>query len=311
MTHLSIVVPCYNEEEVLPETARRLLERLDAMMAERSIVPESAIYFVDDGSTDSTWSIVERLAGESPRVHGIKLSRNRGHQNALIAGLFTAPGDAIISVDADLQDDLHAMHAMVAAHAAGSDVVYGVRRSRESDGTFKRTTALLFYRLLAALGVQVVYNHADYRLLSRRVVTALSQYKESNIFLRGIIPQLGFNTATVMYDRAERFAGESKYPLRRMMSFALQGVTSFSAAPLRAITGIGFAVALLSIIGGVWVIWERLLNQRVVPGWASILVPVFFLGGVQMLCLGVIGEYVAKIYMESKHRPRYFIDREV
>lgn len=311
MTHLSIVVPCYNEEEVLPETARRLLERLDAMTAERSIVPESAIYFVDDGSVDSTWSIIERLAGESPRVHGIKLSRNRGHQNALIAGLFTAPGDAIISVDADLQDDLHAMHAMVAAHAAGSDVVYGVRRSRESDGTFKRTTALLFYRLLAALGVQVVYNHADYRLLSRRVVAALLQYKESNIFLRGIIPQLGFNTATVMYDRAERFAGESKYPLRRMMSFALQGVTSFSAAPLRAITGIGFAVALLSIIGGIWVIWERLLNQRVVPGWASILVPVFFLGGVQMLCLGVIGEYVAKIYMESKHRPRYFIDREV
>jgi polyisoprenyl-phosphate glycosyltransferase len=311
MIQLSIVVPSYNEEPVLPETALQLLATLDRLHAEGLVNDHSAVYFVDDGSTDGTWHVIESLSTAHARVRGIKLSRNRGHQNALLAGLFTAPGDAVISIDADLQDDPAAIDAMVRAHAAGADVVYGVRRNRKADGGFKKYSALGYYRLLGALGVQVVYNHADFRLLSRRVIAALSQYNEANIFLRGLIPHLGFNNATVFYDRAERFAGESKYPLRRMLSFALQGVTSFSAAPLRAITGLGFLVALLSLAGGGWVVWQRLWNERVVPGWASILVPVFFLGGVQMLCLGVIGEYVAKIYMESKGRPRYHIDRQI
>lgn len=307
----SIVVPCFNEEPVLAETAQRLCERFAALAAAKIVSNDSEIWFVDDGSSDGTWRLIEQLAASDSRIHGIKLSNNRGHQNALLAGLFTVPGDAIISVDADLQDDLAAIDDMLRAHIAGADVVFGVRRNRESDTSFKRASALTYYKLLAALGVNVVYNHADYRLLSRRVVVALEQYRESNLFLRGIIPHLGFNTATVHYDRAERFAGESKYPLRRMISFAAQGVTSFSAAPLRAITVLGFFVALLSLGGGGWALWERMANSRVVPGWASILVPVFFLGGVQMLCLGVIGEYVAKIYIESKQRPRYIIDRQI
>ena len=311
MIRASIVVPCYNEEAVLHETARQLCGRLEALTDAGAITADSAVYFVDDGSKDKTWELIEQLAASNPRIRGIKLSRNRGHQNALLAGLFSAPGDAIISVDADLQDDPAAIDDMVRAHAAGADVVYGVRRSRSTDTAFKRVSALGYYRVLDALGVDIVYNHADYRLLSRRVVSALKEYRESNLFLRGIIPHLGFNSATVYYNRSERFAGESKYPLRRMISFALQGVTSFSAAPLRAITAIGFFVAMLSIAGAMWALWERIGNDRVVPGWASILVPVFFLGGVQMLCLGVIGEYVAKIYMESKHRPRYIIEREV
>lgn len=311
MIDLSVVVPCYNEEEVLPQTASRLLEQLNVLRADGQISAESCVYFVDDGSRDATWRLIEELARTDSRVHGIKLSRNRGHQNALLAGLFTARGDAVVSIDADLQDDVGAIDGMVRAHAGGADIVYGVRRRRDTDSAFKKYTALSYYRLLAKLGVQIVYNHADYRLMSRRAIDALAQYRESNMFLRGIIPLLGFNTATVYYDRAERAAGVSKYPLRRMLGFALNGVTSFSATPLRAITALGFFVAVLSILGGGWVIWERLWGTGLVPGWASILVPVFFLGGVQMLCLGVIGEYVAKIYIESKGRPRYFIDRQL
>jgi glycosyltransferase involved in cell wall biosynthesis len=311
VTTVAIVVPCYNEEAVLPETSRRLREQLQALRSEGLAADDSAIYFVDDGSSDKTWALVEQLAGENREVHGIKLSRNRGHQNALIAGMFNAAGDVVISVDADLQDDLNAMNDMLRAYRSGSDVVYGVRRKRDTDGAFKRSSALGYYRMLSLLGVDVVHNHADYRLLSRRVIEALREYGESNLFLRGIIPQLGFNSAIVHYDRARRFAGESKYPLRRMIAFALQGVTSFSAAPLRAITLLGMLVALVSIGGGMWVLFERFWNAKVVPGWASTVLPIFFLGGVQMLCLGVIGEYVAKIYMETKRRPRYIIDRQV
>ena len=311
MTTVAIVVPCFNEEAVLPETSRRLREQLESLRGEGLAAADSAVYFVDDGSSDRTWSLIEQLAGEHRDVHGIKLSRNRGHQNALLAGMFNTEGDVVISVDADLQDDLAAMNAMVRAYNAGSDVVYGVRRKRDTDGAFKRSSALAYYRMLSLLGVDVVNNHADYRLLSRRVIEALREYGESNLFLRGIIPQLGFNSAIVHYDRARRFAGESKYPLRRMIAFALQGVTSFSAAPLRAITLLGMLVALASIGGGTWVLFERIWNAKVVPGWASTVLPIFFLGGVQMLCLGVIGEYVAKIYMETKRRPRYIIDRQV
>ena len=311
MTRLSIVVPCYNEAEALPDTARRLLALLAELRTQNAAGEGSAIYFIDDGSRDATWQIIEALAATEAQVRGIKLSRNCGHQNALLAGLFSVPGDAVISIDADLQDDPQAIHAMLAAQRAGADVVYGVRRRRDADTWFKRMSAQGYYRLLARLGVEIVFNHADYRLLSRRALDALAQYGERNMFLRGIVPQLGFNSATVYFDRSERLAGESKYPFNKMLAFALEGVTSFSVAPLRAITVFGLGVSLLSLAGGCWVLWERLVNHLGVPGWASTMVPMFFLGGVQLLSLGVIGEYVAKIYMESKGRPRYIIEREV
>lgn len=311
MTCLAIVVPCYNEEAVLPETARRLLALLGDLRARDEVCEGSGVYFVDDGSSDATWQIIESLAAAQPQVHGLKLSSNRGHQNALLAGMLKVPGDAIITIDADLQDDPEAMRAMLTAHRAGAEVVYGVRRCRSADTIFKRFTAEGYYRLLSRLGVEVLFNHADYRLLSRRVVDALAQYGECNLFLRGIVPQLGFDSAVVHYDRAERFAGETKYPLVKMLAFALEGVTSFSAAPLRAITMFGLCVSLVSFAFGIWTLWERLVNHEGVPGWASTLVPMFFLGGIQLLSLGVIGEYVSKIYMESKGRPRYIIDREV
>lgn len=311
MTRLAIVVPCFNEEAALPETARRLLALLADLRARAEVSEGSAVYFVDDGSSDATWQIIAALAATEPQVHGLKLSRNRGHQNALLAGLFKVPGDAVISIDADLQDDPEAMRAMLAAHRAGAEVVYGVRRRRDADTIFKRVSAEGYYRLLGRLGVEVKFNHADYRLLSRRVIDALAQYGERNLFLRGIVPQLGFDSAVVHYDRSQRIAGETKYPLRKMLAFALEGVTSFSAAPLRAITMFGLSVSLLSFAGGLWTLWERLVNNEGIPGWASTLVPMFFLGGIQLLSLGVIGEYVAKIYMESKGRPRYIIDREV
>lgn len=311
MTRLTIVVPCYNEEAVLPETARRLLAVLSEMRQQGKVADGSAVYFVDDGSSDRTWQVVEGLATVDPRIRGIKLSRNCGHQNALLAGLLSVPGDVVISIDADLQDDPNAMCEMLDAHRGGADVVYGVRRRRALDTLFKRFTAEGYYWLLGHLGVEVVFNHADYRLLSRRAVDALAQYGERNVFLRGVVPQLGFNSAVVHYDRAERFAGETKYPLRKMFAFAVEGVTSFSAAPLRAITLFGFAVSVMSFVGGLWAMWERLVNDAGVPGWASTLVPMFFLGGIQLLSLGVIGEYVAKTYIESKRRPRYIVDRRV
>jgi polyisoprenyl-phosphate glycosyltransferase len=311
MTRLAIVVPCYNEEAVLPETARRLLALLAELRTKGTVAADSAVYFVDDGSRDATWQLIEALAAGGTQVRGIKLSRNCGHQNALMAGLFSVPGDTVISIDADLQDDPQAIPAMLAAHQAGADVVYGVRRRRDADTYFKRLSARAYYWLLARLGVEIVSNHADYRLLSRRALDALAQYGERNMFLRGIVPQLGFNSAVVYFDRAERFAGESKYPFRKMLAFALEGVTSFSVAPLRAITVLGLGVSILSLAGGCWVLWERIVNNQGVPGWASTMVPMFFLGGVQLLSLGVIGEYVAKIYMETKGRPRYVIEREV
>ena len=266
---------------------------------------------VDDGSRDRTWALIEAAAQASPLVTGLKLSRNRGHQAALMAGLMNADADAVISVDADLQDDLAAIEAMVDAHAGGADVVYGVRRRRDADTFLKRTSAEAYYRLLNLLGVEVVFNHADYRLLSRRVLAALASYRESNLFLRGIIPQLGFPSAIVTYDRAERFAGESKYPLRKMLSFAWQGVTSFSAAPLRLITTIGVLVSAGSFGVAAWALWLRLFTSDAVPGWTSTVVPMYFLGGVQLLCIGIIGEYLAKIYLEVKRRPAYFVEQRV
>ena len=308
---LAIVVPCFNEEEVLPETNRRLLALLDRLQSQGLINGQSAVHYVDDGSKDGTWSLIESLAACDARAHGIKLSRNRGHQNALLAGLLSVEGDAVVSIDADLQDDVSVIEAMVQAFAAGSEVVYGVRDSRQSDSAFKRSTALMYYGLMRRLGVDLVHNHADFRLLGRRAVEALRQYGEVNMFLRGIVPLIGFRAATVRYDRAERFAGVSKYPLRKMLTFAVEGITSFSIVPLRLITLLGFLVSGLSFAMIVFIIYGTLVMRAVIPGWASSVVPIYFLGGIQVLSIGILGEYVAKIYLETKQRPRYVIEKSL
>lgn len=311
MTALAIVVPCFNEQEVLPETAKRLSALIERLVGARKIDVSSRIYFVDDGSRDGTWPLIEACAEQGMPVVGLKLSRNRGHQNALLAGLFAARGDAIVSIDADLQDDVSVIETMVECFERGCDIVYGVRKQRRSDTVFKRWSAATFYRVLAWLGAQTVNNHADYRLMSRRAVEALKQFGESNLYLRGIIPLLGYRSAVVEYDRAARFAGQSKYPLRRMLSLALNAVTSFSIVPLRMISLLGLLVSLGTMLVSAWVVWVALFTDRAVPGWASTVLPIYFLGGVQLLSIGVIGEYVGKIYIEAKARPRYFIERIV
>ena len=309
---LTIVVPCYNEQAVIAETASRLQALLDRLVSEGDLHATSRVLFVDDGSRDDTWRLIEALSNmPASRLSGLKLSRNRGHQIAVLAGLLSAPGDLIISIDADLQDDLDAIPKMLAAAAEGNEVVYGVRSDRSRDSYFKRATAEGYYRLLALLGVEVVFNHADYRLISRRVVEALRAHGESNVFLRAMIPLLGFRSTEVTYERRERFAGESKYPLSKMVALAWQGVTSFSAAPLRAITVLGVSVSAISLGLGAWALGVRLFTDRAVPGWASIVVPLFLLSGVQLLATGVIGEYLAKMYIEVKGRPRYFIEKSV
>lgn len=307
---LSVVVPCYNEQEVLPETRQRLEALLHRLIEEEVINARSRIWFVDDGSRDRTWPMIhEASMARGSLVCGIKLSRNRGHQAALMAGLMTVTGDVLISVDADLQDDLDAIPKMLDEFRGGCDIVYGVRSSRDSDAFFKRITAEGYYTLLQKLGIEVVFNHADYRLMSRRAIEALRAFPETGVFLRGLIPQLGFRAAQVEYARSERFAGESKYPLGKMLALAWQGVTSFSAAPLRAITTLGILVSLVSLGMGCWALWVRLFSDRALPGWASIVIPLFLLSGVQLLSLGVIGEYVAKVFMETKRRPMYFVEQ--
>lgn len=305
---IGLVIPCYNEEEVLRETTSRLLQLLAQMLADGLVSAQSSIFYVDDGSRDKTWLLIQELSAAHPQVCGIKLSRNRGHQNALLCGLLTAPGDALISVDADLQDDLDVIPKMVTALNNGDDIVYGVRRKRTTDTFFKRFTAEGYYKLLALMKVQIVFNHADYRLMSRRAIDALREYREVNLFLRGMVPLLGFRNSTVEYDRAERFAGESKYPLGKMLSLAWQGITSFSTSPLRLITTIGFIISAVSIGLATWALFMRLFTSEALPGWASTVIPMYFLGGVQLLSLGVIGEYVAKIYTETKDRPRFHVD---
>jgi glycosyltransferase involved in cell wall biosynthesis len=305
---LSVVVPCYNEAAVISETAKQLGAVLDGHIANRRLHQESRVYFIDDGSTDHTWALIDELARSSSLFEGIKLSRNRGHQNALMAGLLLVPGDLVLSVDADLQDDLNAIEAMLKAHSDGADIVFGVRRDRQSDTFFKRATAQGYYRLLKLMRIEIIYNHADYRLMSRRAIDALRQYEESNLFLRAIIPQLGFPTASVNYQRRERFAGTSKYPLRKMLSFAFQGISSFSTQPLRAITFLGFVVSAVSFLLTLWAFLVAIGFGRTVPGWASTVVPIYMICGVQMLCLGIIGEYIGKIYIETKRRPRYIIE---
>ena len=308
---LGIVVPCYNEEDVLPETSDRLVRLLTDLRKKEKISEDSKIYFIDDGSHDRTWAIITDLSRKFDPIHGIKLSGNRGHQNALIAGLSVAEGDALVSIDADLQDDVRVIEDMVDAYGKGYDIVYGVRTNRESDSVFKRFTAESYYRLLRAMGVKIIYNHADFRLLSRRVLDALSQYREINLFLRGIIPLIGFSATTVTYRRLERFAGETKYPLMKMLGLAIEGVISFSAVPLRLITLLGILTFLISAALGCWAFWVALFTTRAVPGWASTVVPVYFIGGIQLLCIGVLGEYLAKIYLEVKDRPRFIIEERI
>ncbi len=309
MTTLNIVVPCYNEQAVLPESHQRLLTLLDHLSEQGKISADSRIYFVDDGSTDLTWPLIESYSKADPRVSGIKLSINRGHQNALLAGLLTAEGDAVVSIDADLQDDIAVIEEMVDAFQQGSDVVYGVRRTRHQDTLFKRLSARLFYRLLRAMGVKVEFDHADFRLMSRRALEALKEYSEVNLFLRGLIPTIGFPSTVVTYDRDSRFAGESKYPLYRMLALAIDGITSFSALPLRLISGLGIIIFLLSLLLSLWVTWVRFISGDAVPGWASLVLPMYLLGGLQLFSIGVVGEYVAKTYLETKRRPRFVIEK--
>jgi polyisoprenyl-phosphate glycosyltransferase len=280
-------------------------------MTDGRVAAGSQVVFVDDGSRDGTWEMIEGLANSDTRIGGIKLSRNRGHQNALLAGLYTCDADVLLSVDADLQDDIQVIPEMVRAYARGAQIVYGVRNDRTSDGYFKRATAQAFYRVMRALGAESVYNHADFRLMSRPAVEALKGFREVNLFLRGIVPLIGFRSAIVYYTRSERFAGESKYPLRKMLALALDAVTSFSVAPLRFITGIGFLVFLLSGAMGLWTLWVRLFTDRAVPGWTSTLLPIYLLGGIQILCTGVLGEYLGRVYQETKARPRYIIEKHV
>lgn len=309
VARLGIVVPCFNEEEVLPETARRLTALLDGLIGGGHIAADSQVVFVDDGSRDGTWELIESLASADVRIGGIKLSRNRGHQNALLAGLYTCEADVLLSVDADLQDDIQVIPEMLRAYVRGAQIVYGVRKDRSSDGFFKRAAAQVFYHLMTALGAESVYNHADFRLMSSLAIEALKGFREVNLFLRGMVPLIGFKSAVVYYTRAERFAGESKYPLRKMLALALDAVTSFSVAPLRFITGLGFLVFLLSAVMGTWTLWVKLFTARAVPGWASTLLPVYLLGGMQIFCIGVIGEYLGRVYQETKARPRYIIEK--
>ena len=304
----AIVVPCYNEEAVLAETTRRLLEVMQRV-AEKHADLQGRIVYVDDGSRDGTWSLIGSLSKQHPQVMGLKLAHNAGHQHALWAGLEWAAAhtDAAISIDADLQDDVNVIPEMIDLFLGGTDIVYGVRRDRPTDTWFKRTTALAFYKLMSKLGGDIVYNHADYRLMSRRTLAALMTYGERNLFLRGMVRTLGFPQAMVYYDRGERFAGESKYPLRKMLAFAIDGITSFSVRPLRliSIVGLSFMLVALAVIVYGLVAW---LCGRTIQGWTSLLVSLWFIGGAILVALGVIGEYVGKIYAEVKRRPRYFIE---
>lgn len=308
MTKLIIVIPCYNEEEVLPITSKLFLNKLTQLIGQGKITDDSQILFVNDGSKDRTWDIICQLAKEDKHFAGICQSRNRGHQNAVLAGLMDAVDrcDITISIDCDGQDDIHAMDSMIEAYQDGCEVVYGVRSKRDTDTFFKRFSAQSFYKLLSWMGVETVYNHADYRLLSNRVLREFSKFEEVNIFLRGMIPLVGFKSTSVYYERNERVAGESHYPLRKMLGLALDGITSLSIKPIRIIIGLGFIIAFASFLGVVWSVVTALMGNTV-AGWASTVSIVCLVGGIQLLSIGVIGEYIGKIYLETKRRPRYII----
>ena len=305
---LYVVIPCYNEEEVLPETVRRLTQKMEALQQAGKIAPESRMMLVNDGSKDRTWELICQFYEENPWVTGVNLSRNRGHQNALLAGLMTAKekADAVISMDADLQDDIDAIDRFMEEYEKGAEVVYGVRSSRQTDTFFKRNSALFFYRFMRKMGVDLTYNHADYRLMSRRALDALAQYKEVNLFLRGIVPMVGFRSVIVEYERHERFAGQSKYPLKKMLAFAIEGITSCSQKPLRLITLVGLAISFLSFVYLIYALISHFCGTTV-DGWTTLAVLLCFFSGFQILCIGIIGEYIGKIYLETKGRPRYII----
>lgn len=311
MPILYIVIPCYNEEDVLPITGPMFLQKLRQLINDRLVADESCILFIDDGSKDRTWEILTSMADSEERISAIRLSRNRGHQNALLAGLMEAKNtaDITISIDCDGQDDLNAMDEMIGEYMGGSEVVYGVRSDRSSDSFFKRSTAQSYYRLLNRLGGEVVYNHADYRLVSRRVLDVLAEYREVNLFLRGMFPLIGFKSSCVPYERHERIAGKSKYPLSKMLALAFDGITSFSIRPIRIITALGALTVFLSVILIIYALisWA---TGHVVPGWSSSFIGATLLGGIQLISLGVIGEYVGKIYLETKRRPRYVVEKK-
>lgn len=306
---LYMVIPCYNEQEVLPETAARLLEKYTALITQGSIADESRIVFVDDGSKDGTWPVIEGLHRSDPHFSGLKLSRNKGHQNALMAGLMQAKehADMVISMDADLQDDIGVIDRFVSQYHAGYEVVYGVRSSRKTDTFFKRTSARAFYRMMTLMGVDIVEDHADCRLMSRRALQALSGFEEVNLFLRGVVPLVGFKSTVETYERGERFAGESKYPLKKMLAFAFDGITSFSVKPIRFIAVIGVLLFLTSIVMLAYTLIQKLLGNTV-DGWAFLNCSIWMIGGIQLLSLGVIGEYIGKVYWETKRRPKYIIE---
>lgn len=306
---LYLVIPCYNEEEVLNETAKQLTAKLSGMIERKQISPESKMVFVNDGSKDQTWPIIQDLHENNPLVLGINLSRNKGHQNALLAGLMTVKeyADMVISLDADLQDDVDAIDRFVEKYYEGCDVVYGVRSARDTDTFFKKFTAQGFYKLMKLLGVDIVYNHADYRLMSKRALNELENFKEVNLFLRGIVPLIGFKSDVVTYERHERFAGESKYPLKKMLNFAFDGITSFSVKPIRMVTSLGLIIFTISIIMLIFFLITH-FSGHTVPGWTTIVISVWAIGGLQLLAIGVIGEYIGKIYMEAKARPKYIIE---
>ena len=306
---LYLVIPCYNEEEVLPETARRLKEKMGGLIARNKIDEKSRVIFVNDGSKDGTWKLIEKFHREDKLFGGINLSRNRGHQNALLAGLMTVKdyADMVISMDADLQDDINAMDEMIDRYSAGKDIVYGVR-SREKDTFFKKATAEGFYKIMNAMGANTVFNHADYRLMSRRALEGLAQYGEVNLFLRGIVPMIGYPVDVVYYERGERFAGESKYPLGKMLSFAVEGITSLSTKPIRMITFLGFFIFIVSIGMLIYSLVRHFMGATIV-GWTTLMVSVWAIGGLILLSLGVVGEYIGKIYLETKSRPRFIIEQ--
>ncbi len=307
---LYLVIPCFNEEAVLLETCQRLTEKLNSMIKKKLVNERSRIVFVDDGSNDHTWEIIENLYKENEFVLGIKSSRNRGHQNTLLAGLMTVKGDCnlTISMDADLQDDIEVLDQFVKKYEQGCEIVYGVRGARKTDTFFKKYTAQWFYKLIRMLGADIVYNHADYRLMSSRALNELEKYKEVNLFLRGLVPLIGFQTDTVLYERQERFAGESKYPLKKMLSFAIDGITSLSIKPIRVISLIGIVLFVISIILSLNYML-RYFAGKTVQGWATIVISIWGIGGLELLSVGIIGEYIGKIYMEAKERPRYIIEK--
>lgn len=311
-SNIWLVIPCYNEQEVILETSKQLKEIIRSLIEREKIGTYSRIAFVDDGSKDNTWDLIEKLFNEDELFVGIKLSRNKGHQNALLAGLMTARkyADAVISLDADLQDDVSVIEKFIDEFNNGADIVYGVRSARDTDTLFKRRTAEFFYKVMEKLGVEIVYNHADYRLMSKCALDALSDYKEVNLFLRGIVPQIGYKTSIVKYERHERFAGQSKYPLKKMLSFAIEGITSFSIKPIRLVTNTGILAFTVSIMMLVYSIIQHMVGNTV-SGWTSIVVSIWALGGLQLIGLGIIGEYVGKVYLETKNRPKYIIEKVI